>query len=121
MTIRFDTYANAEESLCRVLVSSVRMVVCYCSLGKGKAHALHRCNLQEVEQHSPASLAGLQPGKDYLLGTAERVFKGAQPTSNDAWYVLGKILTDPLLPDPDTLHDELQKNIDNAMEIYVYK
>jgi hypothetical protein len=34
-------------------------------------------HLQEVEKLSPAALAGLQPGKDYLLGTAERVFKGS--------------------------------------------
>lgn len=37
--------------------------------------------LQEVEKLSPAALAGLQPGKDYLLGTAERVFKGKRPTT----------------------------------------
>jgi hypothetical protein len=43
VTIRFDTYHNAEEHLCRVL---------------------------DVEKNSPAELAGLLPGgKDYLLGT----------------------------------------------------
>ena len=46
VTIRFDTYLDAEEHLCRVL---------------------------DVEVNSPAELAGLIPGKDYLLGTAEKV------------------------------------------------
>lgn len=47
MTIRFDTYHNAEEHLCRVL---------------------------DVEVNSPAELAGLQSGgKDYLLGTVSRL------------------------------------------------
>jgi len=48
VTIRFDSYHDAEEHLCRVL---------------------------EVEPDSPAELAGLQPDSDYLLGTPEKVFK----------------------------------------------
>ena len=46
VTIRFDTYHEAEENLCHIL---------------------------EVETNSPADLAGLLPMSDYLLGTAEKV------------------------------------------------
>ncbi|KAJ1461439.1 GRASP55/65 PDZ-like domain-containing protein [Pelagophyceae sp. CCMP2097] len=47
VTIRFDTYYQADEHLVRVV---------------------------EVEAGSPAQIAGLMPETDYLLGTAERVF-----------------------------------------------
>jgi len=47
VAIRFDSYHDAEEHLCRVL---------------------------EVEPDSPAELAGLEPFTDYLLGTADLVF-----------------------------------------------
>lgn len=70
MTIRFDTYKDAEEQMLHVL---------------------------EVEQNSPAELAGLVPFKDYLLGTAEKAFT-----------------------DPDVLHQELVANIDRPVEFYVY-
>ena len=70
VTIRFDSYFNAEENLVRVL---------------------------EVARHSPAQLAGLKGGVDYLLGTAEKVFKN-----------------------PDVLFEEVTRNIDCPMEIYVY-
>lgn len=70
ITIRFDTYFNADENLCRVL---------------------------EVETNSPAELAGLQPMKDFLLGTAEKVFKNT-----------------------DVLFDELKANIEKTIEFYVY-
>jgi GRASP55/65 PDZ-like domain len=46
VTIRFDTYHNAEEHMVRVL---------------------------GVAKNSPADLAGLQANSDYLLGTAENV------------------------------------------------
>lgn len=46
MTIRFDSYKDAEEQMLHVL---------------------------EIETNSPAELAGLVPFKDYLLGTAEKV------------------------------------------------
>jgi hypothetical protein len=46
VTIRFDSYKEAEDQVIRVL---------------------------EVEANSPADIAGLQPNSDYLLGTAERV------------------------------------------------
>ncbi len=46
VTIRFDSYHDAEEHLCHVL---------------------------EVAPNSPAELAGLVASTDYLLGTAERV------------------------------------------------
>ena len=46
VTIRFDTFKDAEEQMLHVL---------------------------EVAPNSPAELAGLQPFKDYLLGTAEKV------------------------------------------------
>ena len=49
VTIRFDFYDQSEEHLVRVL---------------------------EVVPNSPAELAGLQPMTDFLLGTAETVFKG---------------------------------------------
>ena len=48
VTIRFDSYHNAEEDLCHVT---------------------------EVDPDSPADLAGLMPETDYLLGTLEKVFK----------------------------------------------
>ena len=51
VSIRFDTYLNAEESICRVL---------------------------DVEANSPAELAGLQGDTDYLLGTAHQVFGNTQ-------------------------------------------
>ena len=51
VSIRFDTYFNAEEAICRVL---------------------------EIESNSPAELAGLQANKDYLLGTAHQVFINPQ-------------------------------------------
>lgn len=70
VTIRFDTFLDAEEHLCRVL---------------------------DVEADSPAELAGLIPGRDYLLGTAEKVFK-----------------------DTDVLYDELASNIEIPVEFYVY-
>jgi predicted metalloprotease with PDZ domain len=70
VTIRFDSFWRAEESLVRVL---------------------------EVLPDSPAELAGLEPEKDYLLGTAERVFK-----------------------DTDTLFDEVQKHLDSTLEFFVY-
>mmetsp|Transcript_37941 Transcript_37941/g.38632 ORF Transcript_37941/g.38632 Transcript_37941/m.38632 type:complete len:279 (+) Transcript_37941:130-966(+) len=70
VTIRFDTYHNAEEHMCHVL---------------------------EVEINSPAELAGLQPYKDYLLGTAEHVFK-----------------------DADVLFEALKLNLEQPMEFYVY-
>lgn len=53
VTIRFDFYDQSEEHLVRVL---------------------------EVVPNSPAELAGLQPMTDFLLGTAETVFKGKQAT-----------------------------------------
>jgi len=46
VTIRFDNYFNTEETLVRVL---------------------------EVARHSPAEIAGLKAGVDYLLGTTEKV------------------------------------------------
>jgi len=70
VTIRFDTYHNAEEHLCHIL---------------------------DVEANSPAELAGLQPEKDYLLGTAEKVFK-----------------------DTDVLFEELKQNLEHPIEFYVY-
>ena len=51
----------------------------------------------EVMPDSPAELAGLEPEKDYLLGTAEKVFK-----------------------DTDTLFEEVQKFIDSTVEFFVY-
>jgi C-terminal processing protease CtpA/Prc len=70
VTIRFDSFWRAEESLVRVL---------------------------EVVEDSPAELAGLEAEKDYLLGTAEKVFK-----------------------DTDTLYEEVVKFIDSTIEFYVY-
>ena len=46
--IRFDSFSDADENMCRVL---------------------------DVEINSPAELAGLQPLSDYLLGTSEVSFK----------------------------------------------
>jgi hypothetical protein len=68
VAIRFDSYLDAEEHLCRVL---------------------------EIEANSPAELAGLQPSKDYLLGTTEVVFNN-----------------------PDVLFEELRDHIDKTIEFY---
>jgi hypothetical protein len=46
VTIRFDSYKDAEEHVIHVL---------------------------EVEPNSPADIAGIKPMTDYLLGTAEKV------------------------------------------------
>ena len=46
VTIRFDTYHDAEEHICHVL---------------------------DVESNSPAELAGLQADTDYLLGISSAV------------------------------------------------
>ena len=70
VTIRFDSYFEADEHLCHVL---------------------------DVEADSPAELAGLCAGSDYLLGTTEKVFK-----------------------DTDILFDELKENEDKPCEFYVY-
>ena len=70
VTIRFDTFCDADEHLCHVL---------------------------EVEPDSPADLAGLQAGTDYLLGTTEKVFK-----------------------DTDILFEELKESVDRPVEFYVY-
>ena len=51
----------------------------------------------EVVPGSPSHIAGLTPGDDYLLGTAERVFK-----------------------DPDILLDEVTAHLDQPMAFYVY-
>ncbi len=68
--IRFDTFYEADEHLCHVL---------------------------DVEVNSPAELAGLQPGTDYLLGTTDLVFK-----------------------DSNVLYDTLSSHIDKPIEIYVF-
>ena len=70
VTIRFDTFAEADEHLCHVL---------------------------DVEPDSPAELAGLQAGADYLLGTTEKVFS-----------------------DTDVLFEELKQSLDKPVEFYVY-
>lgn len=51
----------------------------------------------EVSPGSPLHIAGLKAEEDYLLGTAERVFK-----------------------DPDILFDEVTTHLDQPMEFYVY-
>ena len=51
----------------------------------------------DVEPNSPAELAGLVEYKDFLLGTAEKVFKNA-----------------------DILFEELQEHIECPVEFYVY-
>lgn len=48
ITIRFDSYSNAEDNVCHVT---------------------------DVESNSPADLAGLSAETDYILGTSEKVFK----------------------------------------------
>ena len=51
----------------------------------------------EVVPGSPSHIAGLKPEEDYLLGTAERVFK-----------------------DPNILLDEVTAHLDQPMAFYVY-
>lgn len=70
VTIRFDSYHNAEEDI---------------------------CHITEVDADSPAELAGLMPGTDYLLGTLEKVFKT-----------------------PEILYEELRTNVNNPVDFYVY-
>ena len=50
-----------------------------------------------MQPDSPGELAGLAAGEDYLLGTAEKVFK-----------------------DTDALYDEVRKFLDSTVEFYVY-
>jgi hypothetical protein len=68
--VRFDSYMNAEESLCRILA---------------------------VETNSPAELAGLRPGTDFLLGTATQVFSNTQ-----------------------VLAETLAEHVEEPVEFYVY-
>lgn len=70
ITIRFDTFYNSDENVFHVL---------------------------NVESNSPAEIAGLQAGVDYILGTSEKFFKSS-----------------------DALFDELQQNINKTIEFYVY-
>jgi hypothetical protein len=70
VTIRLDSYGGADERLIRVL---------------------------EVEKDSPASVAGLVPLKDYLLGTTAIAFGSTK-----------------------MLADVLDANLDKIVEIYVY-
>mmetsp|Transcript_15788 Transcript_15788/g.24684 ORF Transcript_15788/g.24684 Transcript_15788/m.24684 type:complete len:408 (-) Transcript_15788:96-1319(-) len=70
VTIRLDNYGGADERLIRVL---------------------------EVEGDSPASVAGLVPMKDYLLGTTAIAFGSTK-----------------------MLADVLDANLDKIVEIYVY-
>ena len=70
VTIRLDNYGGADERLIRVL---------------------------EVEEDSPASVAGLVPMKDFLLGTTALAFGSTQ--------ILASVL---------------ENHIDSVVEIYVY-
>jgi hypothetical protein len=70
VTIRLDNYGGADERLIRVL---------------------------EVEENSPASVAGLIPMKDFLLGTTVAAFGSTQ--------ILATVL---------------EQHIDRVVEIYVY-
>jgi hypothetical protein len=70
VTIRYDSYFEAEQHLCHVI---------------------------DVENNSPAELAGLIANADYLLGTAEKAFY-----------------------DVDVLREELEAHQDRPLELYVY-
>ncbi|KAJ8601958.1 hypothetical protein CTAYLR_004447 [Chrysophaeum taylorii] len=70
VTIRFDTYFKADEQLVRVL---------------------------EIEDGSPAQIAGLRPQSDYLLGTAERAFA-----------------------DASALNEECARHLNRPVEFYAY-
>lgn len=70
VTIRLDNYGGADERLIRVL---------------------------EVESNSPASIAGLVPSQDFLLGTTATSFGSTE--------ILASVLAE---------------NIDQVIEIYVY-
>jgi len=70
VTIRLDNYGGADERLIRVL---------------------------EVEDSSPASVAGLVPKRDFLLGTTVTAFGSTQ--------ILATVL---------------EQNVDRVVEIYVY-
>ena len=116
MTIRFDFYDQSEEHLVRVL---------------------------EVVPNSPAELAGLQPMTDFLLGTAETVFKGTywfSPfslllTCSHFWgfhtiHIIYHFESfSPSLPlslppfpitDPDVLEEILGRNLEQTIDFYVY-
>jgi hypothetical protein len=70
VTIRFDTYKDAEEHIIHVL---------------------------EVEENSPADLAGLIAESDYILGTAEKAFKN-----------------------PEGLFEILKNNLEHPLEVFIY-
>ncbi|ETV84585.1 hypothetical protein, variant [Aphanomyces astaci] len=70
VTIRFDSFDGVEDHLLHVL---------------------------EVAKKSPADVATLEPGADYLLGTPERVFR-----------------------DPEDLYDEIVEHLDQPFQCYVY-
>lgn len=70
VTIRFDTYANCDENVCRIC---------------------------EIENDSPADLAGLVQETDYILGSAEKVY-----------------------PDMDLLFKDLQENLNKPMELFIW-
>jgi hypothetical protein len=70
VTIRFDTYANCDENVCRIC---------------------------EIENDSPADLAGLVEETDYILGSAEKVY-----------------------PDMDLLFKDLQENLNKPMELFIW-
>lgn len=70
VTIRFDTYANCDENVCRVC---------------------------EVDDESPAQMAGLISDSDYILGSAEKVY-----------------------PTADSLQKDLSDNLNKPMELFVW-
>lgn len=76
VTIRFDSFWRAEESLVRVL---------------------------EVVPDSPAELAGLQAEDDYLLGTAEKVGMGRHPSPSTI-HRPPSTPAPPSRPAPSTVH-----------------
>ena len=101
VTIRFDSFWRAEESLVRVL---------------------------EVVPDSPAELAGLQANDDYLLGTAEKVvggggrgggglvFPGCQHPLPHAFMPCHT----KVFKDTEALYAEVQKYLEATLEFYVY-
>jgi hypothetical protein len=100
VTIRFDSFEDAEENLVRwagrrVCLVLLVVIIIFDYLTRSRLQfehstlkmcALSRQNqvrVLEVVDDSPAKLADLQPMTDYLLGTAEIVFK-SESTSHPA-------------------------------------
>jgi hypothetical protein len=91
VTIRFDSYKDAEDQLIRVM---------------------------EVENNSPAEIAGLQPNVDFLLGTAERVSEREKFCNIPILCIFFLIFQ--AFKDTEVLFEDLKSHLEHPLEVYVY-